>query len=467
MGISYRTLIDSSAFTHSLVDCVGDWMQRSGIPSFHGDDPVSEGAGWTVIRRSHQSSEGGIVELVASNEDLGVRCVSQELTTPRGRTLLVEEDAREVEALGTPLPEPSSFVQHLLDAAGVELELGASATSVVMLVGTQDRHSATLPHLQRRVRGMASVIVRALHEAQQLVDPGLSLSDGAIVLLQPDVQPVVLPAMWVRGHSLPAARRVHRDVLGSRLSEVLPAELRQAVLALHRSGRGVDEWAEEADRLDRELRRTKDDLEYSLLVTDDALAELDRVQRRVAFLEREFRQRGEVVYEKEESEYPEEVNFSIDAMKFASDLLHYLMVSPGAADHCAELDEQHAAPITAKRAWRALRALNDYARVKLDEGWNGNFLQYCRETPAGCVTFPPDDVALTESEGTLGNPRCREARMFPVPATVDPAGVVLMDKHVKVAGRGALTARLHFHDDTGGPTRKVHVGYFGPHLPLL
>ena len=467
MSVSYRSLIDSSAATRTLVEFVGDWMEEAGVTAFQGDDPVTEGAGWTVTRRHHQAAVGGMVEVIASNELLGMRCVAQEMGTLQGRMLLVEEDVREAEAPGAPVPEPSSFVQRLLDAVGVDLELGESAPAVVMLVGSPDRHAATLPHLQRRVRGMASVIIRTLDAAQQLVTPDLSLSDGTIVLLRPDAQPIVLPAMWVRGNSLPAARRVHRDVLGYRLAETLPEEFRQAIVDLHRAGRGVDEWAEEADRLDRELERTKDDLEYSLLVSDDALAELDRVQRRVAFLEREFRQRGEVVFEEEETEYPDEVNLSIDAMKYAEDLLNCLAFSPGAADRCAELDEQHSAPITAKRAWRALRALNDYAQAKLDEAWNGNFLQYCRETPAGCATFPPDDVALTESEGTLGNPRCREARMFPVPASIDPAGVVLMDKHVKVAGRGALTARLHFYDDTGGVTKKVHVGYFGPHLPLL
>jgi len=441
-------------------------MAEASVPSFQGDDPVTEGAGWTVTRRHHQSALGGMVELIASNESLGMRCLAQEMSTPQGRMLLIEEDAREAEALGVPLPEPSSFVRRLLDAVGVDLALGDSGQSIVILVGPQDRHSATLPHLQRRVRGMASVVIHPLDEAQKLVNPDVSLSDGAVALLRPRMKSIVLPAMWVRGNALSAARRVHRDVLGFRLSEALPTDFRQAIVDLHRAGRGVDEWAEEADRLDRELRRIKDDLEYTVLVSDDAHAELDRAQRRVAFLEREFSQRGEIVYQEEEAEYPDEVNLSIDAMKYAADLLDELAFSPGAADRCSELDEQHSAPITAKRAWRALRALNDYARVKLNEGWNGNFMQYCRETPAGCATFPPDDVALTESEGTLTNPRCREARMFQVPPTVDPTGVVLMDKHMKVAGRGALTARLHFHDDTGGATKKVHVGYFGPHLPL-
>ena len=442
-------------------------MVGSGIPPFEGDDLVREGSGWIVVQRSHESDIGTVFELVASNQILGLRCTAQELATPDGRKLLIEEDVRETELIGAPLPEPSSLVQSLLDSAGVETEQGDAAIPVVVLVGNLERHVSTLPLIQRRVRGMAAVIVRALDEAQQMVASDISLSDGAVLVSSPNTRPIVLPAMWVRGNSEAAARRAHRDVLGYRLSEIVPECLRQSLLDLHRAGRGIDEWAQEADRLDRELRSAQDELTYSLLVADEALTELDRVQRRVAFLEQKFREYGEILIEDDELEYPDEVNLSLDAMKYAEDLLPHLMFSPGAVDRCAELDEQHAAPITAKRAWRALRALNDYARAKVEMDWKGNLLQYCRETPAGFATFPPDDIALTESERTLGNPRCREARMFQVPPAVDPSGVVLMDGHVKIAGIGALAARLHFHDGTGGPTRRVHVGYLGPHLPLL
>jgi hypothetical protein len=39
-----------------------------------------------------------------------------------------------------------------------------------------------------------------------------------------------------------------------------------------------------------------------------------------------------------------------------------------------------------------------------------------------------------------------------------------MPAHLKIAeGGGMLAPRLYFHDDTRGPTGKVHVGYIGPH----
>lgn len=39
-----------------------------------------------------------------------------------------------------------------------------------------------------------------------------------------------------------------------------------------------------------------------------------------------------------------------------------------------------------------------------------------------------------------------------------------MRAHLKSAeGGGDLAPRVYFHDDSDGPTRKVHVGVIGPH----
>jgi len=35
---------------------------------------------------------------------------------------------------------------------------------------------------------------------------------------------------------------------------------------------------------------------------------------------------------------------------------------------------------------------------------------------------------------------------------------------IKIEQGGYPSPRIHFHDDTGGATSQVHVGYFGVHL---
>jgi hypothetical protein len=71
---------------------------------------------------------------------------------------------------------------------------------------------------------------------------------------------------------------------------------------------------------------------------------------------------------------------------------------------------------------------------------------------------------MTESETVQNNPKLRDTRIFKVAIEVDGRGRILMLAHLKIAeGGGNLVPRVYFYDDTGGTTRKVHVGFVGPH----
>jgi len=65
---------------------------------------------------------------------------------------------------------------------------------------------------------------------------------------------------------------------------------------------------------------------------------------------------------------------------------------------------------------------------------------------------------------TLNNPRFRRLRMLPVSKAVDDSGYVLMQEHIRVERGGSPSPRIHYYDDTRGATRKVHIGWLGPHL---
>lgn len=68
------------------------------------------------------------------------------------------------------------------------------------------------------------------------------------------------------------------------------------------------------------------------------------------------------------------------------------------------------------------------------------------------------------SETVQANSRLRDTRIFEVAADVDLIGQILMLAHLKIAeGGGNLASRIYFHDDTGGKTGKIHVGFVGPH----
>ncbi|WP_419841251.1 hypothetical protein [Candidatus Poriferisodalis sp.] len=122
--------------------------------------------------------------------------------------------------------------------------------------------------------------------------------------------------------------------------------------------------------------------------------------------------------------------------------------------------------VSGKRASRgravldALRALQCYA---LDADPGGDFRHWCDQA-SGAASYPANRIAMNESESVLQDPELRKERMFPVDPVLEPSGQQLMVAHIRLSN-GAAAPRLYFFDDTRGPTRKIHIGYIGPHLP--
>jgi hypothetical protein len=130
-----------------------------------------------------------------------------------------------------------------------------------------------------------------------------------------------------------------------------------------------------------------------------------------------------------------------------------------------QLDESFKAATWAAKAWRALRALDDYAEARFDHEFDRDFYGYCQQPPPGRTGISANVVAMTESDDTRGNRRFAAARQFTVPTEVHLEGRVHMWAHVKLDSTGRTAPRMHFYDDTAGPTARIHVGYIGPHLP--
>lgn len=131
----------------------------------------------------------------------------------------------------------------------------------------------------------------------------------------------------------------------------------------------------------------------------------------------------------------------------------------------ARLDDSFKAATWAAKAWRALRALDDYAEARANGEFHRDFRAYCVEPPPGRMGISGNVVAVNESDDTRANRRFAAARLFRVPAEVHPDGAVYMWAHIKLDSTGRTAPRIHFYDDTSGPTNRIHVGYIGPHLP--
>ncbi len=129
--------------------------------------------------------------------------------------------------------------------------------------------------------------------------------------------------------------------------------------------------------------------------------------------------------------------------------------------HADDLDT-HVSASWAKRAWRAFKAMDVYATAKANGGFEGNFRDYC--DAGGPDAIPVTWIALSESESTDNNDRFRQLRTLPLDEAACGDKKTYMPAHIKIEQGGYPAPRIHFYDDTGGPTGKVHIGYFGVHL---
>ncbi|MBR7834155.1 hypothetical protein KDL01_12845 [Actinospica durhamensis] len=129
------------------------------------------------------------------------------------------------------------------------------------------------------------------------------------------------------------------------------------------------------------------------------------------------------------------------------------------------LDRHKDATTFAGKAREALAALDSYAAQRRSGNWEGGgFRRYCEDSRHGGRIYPATQVASLESDTVRQDPRLAEQRRFRVPRLIDPSGYAEFWAHVKIGNSGQTAPRLHYYDDTSGPTGAVVVGYIGPHL---
>ncbi|WP_228183969.1 hypothetical protein [Streptomyces anulatus] len=127
------------------------------------------------------------------------------------------------------------------------------------------------------------------------------------------------------------------------------------------------------------------------------------------------------------------------------------------------LDDHELARIWAAKAWQALRSLDSYATAQNDGLVSSGYYDFCRNASVpGARIFPIKQIAMGETEATRS--AWGDERIFNVPAEVHPSCRIEMGAHLKLGTKGRVSPRLHFYDDSCGPTSSVIVGYIGPHL---
>lgn len=215
-----------------------------------------------------------------------------------------------------------------------------------------------------------------------------------------------------------------------------------------------------AERQARELEADRDE---QITEADTLGRDLGAARDRIRWLERraleyqDYEAKQETPFD-EQSTTPNYLSDLVEQVA-ALDLIGFVADERTALD----LDDHMHASTWARRAWEALLAMQDYARARAAGDWSQDFHTWCAQTPPGRRGLGANYVVTRESETTMT--MFGGARVFPVPLDVDPSGRVTMQAHIRVGGNRPPAPRMHFHDDSGGVTGKIWVGYLGEHLP--
>lgn len=226
-----------------------------------------------------------------------------------------------------------------------------------------------------------------------------------------------------------------------------------------------DELLKALDEENAELKRQVEELEAALSNERDSVMslarQLDDLDRRQRFFREELRKLDPAAISYQPA-VAFEPAFCSEVVEHARGTLSFLVVPEEIDEGVSELDE-HPDESWARKAWLALRALDEYARAKSKGRYDKDFKTCCEQSGTDIVV-PLSWVARKESKLTMENDRFRELRRLPVSTDVDPTGRLLMEAHIKIEQGGTPCPRIHFHDDTRGKTGKVHIGWFGDHL---
>ncbi|SFV24595.1 hypothetical protein [Micrococcus terreus] len=222
------------------------------------------------------------------------------------------------------------------------------------------------------------------------------------------------------------------------------------------------------------LASARDEWEYALELARDEQSALERelsaATGHLARLKNELITRGMVdllwgTQHETTDSMPDEVQVISEAVLAAQVYLTRWLSLPDSA--IRELDDLDTAPEAfnwGNKTWRGLRALAGYAEDRAG-GWNkGGFWEWCASGPLLGWPATSKKLSMTESEGVQTGGKFKGTRDFAVDPQVAPSGVVTMLAHLKISeGGGNLAPRVYFFDDTGGSTKKIHIGLVGPH----
>jgi hypothetical protein len=521
VSILYRARFTTRSLTLDSIDSlVSSWLEQRGVPLAVPNSGRVEHDGFELRAAALSDPEFTARQLSLREPLDGGRAVTS-------ITLLSQEDVQDCwididwsasdPSVGQPTLQPPDFIARLLaehdcrlgsarletspqlvdvvDADSLANALFDPDRQVPIIVATEDRYGSIESSMERaaklldRLLGQANVVVASTDTADAISRKlgRLEISGGAVRLFLPGVElegdhvqhHVRLPGALYTRDLRAVATRLQRSTNQYLIGRPLPDEYTNRLIYAdgfprsrgsgdaHQLLNDLIAVEQEKDRATAQVEQLEFEIELSGLQLEEAEKQIDSAQARVRFLEGRLRHLGDHESANKitpPSTIPESAETCVEAIGLARQYLP--LVEIGSTDSkTSALDTFPKFGAWAKKAWRIFRAMQDYADMKDEEGFDGDFLAYCDQQPHGRTIVPATWVAMKESETTDTNPRYRSARTFPVSEEVDVEGEVYMAAHIKLEAGGRPAPRIHFHDDTSGPSGAMWVGYFGVHLP--
>lgn len=455
----------------ALFEHRGEEQLRTTVTAAHDDD-----AAWVWVDLERWSADAFVEPWVPIAPGV-VGTMLREASCRRGPSQL----AHEAEILSG--DDGARLAQRLLDASR-ELPYVAVSPTREERDGDMQPALERASELNRRLIGIAPVVVlgpgavsafsRAMHDE---LGEDFDVFGGSIRTYLPGISRAdsprrhrFIPFHRIRGR--PA--RVTADIVAAAIQRGACAQAPPTIWRdklrplLEPVGASDDEIEGELLRLEQEreqeraLRtRAEETLEAERETAAGTERENDDLRRRVAWLERRFQELGNPAEATPEEDDPFDPDFCGDVPPEVAARLSGLAFPDAQWTHADDLDT-HVSASWAKRAWRAFKAMDAYATAKANDGFEGNFRNYCDAGSPDAI--PVTWIILSESESTDNNDRFRQLRTLPLDEAVCGDEKTYMPAHIKIEQGGYPAPRIHFHDDTGGPTGKVHIGYFGVHL---
>lgn len=324
--------------------------------------------------------------------------------------------------------------------------------------------NGTLPsgvrRLDRRFRDQLDTLV-AGGPAEQLSDTPV---DGEYITTEQDavvgqftslVRSILSQVLGKADVTEGALRRVGQLALDAKTAIASSRDVKQRL-------RTLENRVDAADDTIRALRLRLEDEQLESAMTASDLAESDRQLRHLR-AELASAGRAEIAWVTPSKDSRDELPESFDELLNRMSEFEYVVFT-GDERFARDLDDHESLGTWAGHTWRALLALDDYAKLSASRMFEGSVATYLANVPAGCHAFSINKHAPFESSDVGNNPKYRLPRTLPVPVEVEDSGRVYMEAHFKIAKSATITPRMHYFDDTAR-TGRIYIGYIGRHLP--